>query len=147
MSQDKVVKNLNMVLADTYAIYLKSQNYHWNVSGKHFYILHKMLETQYTALSDAIDEIAERIKTLNAKAEGSFESFAKLTSISNPIDPAKESDIIPDLLKSHEAIQKTIQNALNSAKILSDEATIGLMVERLSYHQKIVWMLRSSIPG
>ncbi|MGE4348905.1 MAG: Dps family protein [Candidatus Berkiella sp.] len=132
---------LKKILADTYALYLKSQNYHWNVEGIHFQSLHSLFETHYKALSEAVDEIAERIRALGFKAPGSFKIFDSLKTITDANENASAKEMLEDLKRSHQTIQKNIIAALEVAQQQKDEVTIGLLVDRLEYHEKTLWML------
>lgn len=145
-SQEKlVVESLSTVLADTYTLQIKTQNYHWNVTGPNFYQYHKLFETQYEELSEAVDDLAERIKTLGAHAPGSLKSFAGLTHIKETEEPQSATQMIEDLKNSHEVLIQDLKVALSTAQKASDEATADLIVERLRAHDKQVWMLNSTL--
>lgn len=136
---------LKVLLANTYALYLKTQNYHWNVVGPHFHSLHGMFEEQYKALAEAVDEIAERIRALGDSAPGSFEEFSKLKTISEAKLKMDSFAMIKDLVESHEAIAKHIALILKQAEDEQDEVTQDLLVERLSAHEKTLWMLKAHL--
>lgn len=135
---------LSATLADTYMLYLKTHNYHWNVTGPHFHSLHEMFEEQYTELAAAIDEIAERIRALGFYAPGSFKQFSKITKI-------EEEDGVPDaitmvkrLVEANEQVLNTARSVLPACEEGSDEATLDLLTQRLHVHSKVAWMLRST---
>jgi starvation-inducible DNA-binding protein len=140
--QDTVL-HLSKLLADTYTLYLKTHNFHWNVTGPMFQTLHLMFETQYTELSAAVDEIAERIRALGSLAPASYAQFGKLTSIQESDGNLKDVEMINDLVKSQETVIKTARGVLPSAEKSSDQATIDLVTRRLHIHEKTAWMLRS----
>ena len=146
MSNNPVAEALTHVLADSYALYLKTQNYHWNVEGVHFKTLHELFEEQYTELAAAVDEIAERVRALGAKAPGSFTAFNKLTTLSAGDAEKDDLEMVAELHDDQFAVAKSLNAALNAAQKADDEVTIGLLVDRLSVHEKAAWMLRSSLP-
>jgi len=138
-----VAEGLSKLLADTYTLYLKTHNYHWNVTGPHFQTLHAMFETHYDELAIAVDDIAERIRALGEFAPGTYKQFAALSSI-------KESDGVPDwktmvgdLTDSHETVIRTCREALKIAQDADDESSIALISDRMRVHEKTAWMLRS----
>ena len=139
-----IALGLSHFLADSYTLYLKTHNYHWNVTGPHFASLHVMFEGQYTELALAVDEIAERIRALGIKAPGSYKEFSKLTKI-NEADSkditAKE--MVQDLVKGHEAVVKTAREVFSLAEDANDQPTVDLLTRRMDLHEKSAWMLRS----
>lgn len=139
------MKSLKQVLADTYALYLKTQNYHWNVTGPQFKTLHLLFEEQYTDLATAIDDIAERIRTLGEKAPGSFSQYAKLTNIEEGDEHADANSMVKQLIKSNEQVIHALKAAKNDAREADDDATEGLMIERITVHEKAMWMLKASL--
>ena len=143
MGNDNLTKALKIVLADSYALYLKTHNYHWNVEGERFFSLHNFFEVQYTELAIAVDEIAETIRQLGQKAPGSFKVFSELTNIKDGNENANAGDMVNDLAKDQAIVMKSISAALNFAQELEDEATTGLLVDRLTIHRKTKWMLES----
>lgn len=145
MSNAAVVKSLKNVLADSYALYLKTQNYHWNVEGPHFKSLHVLFEEQYTDLAMAIDTVAELIRGLGEKAPGTFEAFAKLTVITPGKDKITAANMVKELTNDQATISKTLQKALEAAQKVGDEVVAGFMIERLTVHRKAAWMLKSSL--
>lgn len=145
MSQSTLTEALKCVLADTYALYLKTQNYHWNVMGPSFRSLHKLFESQYDEYFEAIDDIAERIRTLGELAPGSFEVFNQLKTISDANASAPASDMVKHLADDQDIIITSINKALSLASESGDEVTVGLLTDRISVHEKNRWMLSSSL--
>jgi starvation-inducible DNA-binding protein len=142
-----VVKGLSRVLADSYGLYLKTHNYHWNVVGPMFHSLHIMFEEEYTELALAVDEIAERIRALGERAPATYRQFSALSSV-----PEDEDDDVPDalemarrLVRAHETTACTAREVLQVAEDASDQVTTDLLVRRLEVHEKTAWMLRSMI--
>ncbi len=144
MGNKPVAQALETVLADTFAVYLKTLNYHWNVEGANFRALHLLFEEQYTELAAAVDEIAERIRTLDEKAPAGFAAYARLSSIEDGDETADAEAMLKDLGAAQEAVIKSLNTALNAAQIADDEGTVALLDDRLRAHQKAAWMLRSS---
>lgn len=141
----KVAEGLAHFLADSYTLYLKTHNYHWNVTGPMFNSLHLMFQTQYTEAWTALDEIAERIRALGFSAPGSYTQFAKLSSIEE-----QDGDSVPDwktmveqLVLGNEAVCRTARKVLKAAGEAGDEPTADLLTQRLNIHEKNAWMLRS----
>jgi starvation-inducible DNA-binding protein len=141
----KVADELTHFLADTYVLYLKTQNFHWNVTGMEFHSLHLMFEEQYKDLADAVDLIAERIRALNSPAPASFSQFLKLTSLKeeNSVPTAKE--MVKILLKDHETVIHHANTMLAKSQKAHDEGTTDLLIERIRVHEKTAWMLRSHL--
>lgn len=141
----KIADELSKVLADSYMLYLKTHNFHWNVTGEHFHSLHEQFEEQYTELADAIDEIAERIRALGHKAPGTFKEFHQLTSIKEDTEKPEAMEMVRRLAVANEQVLRTARKALDPAKEADDEATIDLLTQRLHVHSKTAWMLRSHL--
>lgn len=139
-----MTEGLAKLLADTYTLYLKTQNFHWNVTGPHFHSLHKMFEEEYIELAAAVDEIAERIRALGAIAPASFSDFLKLTSIKEETSTPEAAQMVKKLLSDHETVIDHLQSLMPVAENLNDEATLDLLITRTEIHQKTAWMLRSS---
>jgi starvation-inducible DNA-binding protein len=140
-----VVDGLRKVFADTYAIYLKTQNYHWNVTGHHFASLHAMFEAQYEELAEAVDGLAERLRILGEFAPGTFEEIQSLSSIKSG-KPGQSADLlIGDLLAGHGEVIRRIADLITISSDAGDEGTVGLLSERLSSHEKIAWILKSTL--
>jgi DNA-binding ferritin-like protein (oxidative damage protectant) len=140
-----VAESLKTVLADSYALYLKTQNYHWNVTGTHFAALHALFEEHYAELAAAIDEIAELIRGVGEKSPGSFDAFKALTSIKTGNENAIAEAMVKELAADHALIQKTLLLALEVAQEHEDEVIIGALTDRLTVHRKTEWMLKSSL--
>jgi len=142
----KVADELIHLLADTYTLYLKTQNFHWNVTGPHFASLHVLFEEQYKELADATDIIAERIRALGCHAPASFAEFSKLSSLKEaPTSDVAAKDMLKQLLRDHEIIIKQLSHMIEKAEKAHDEGTLDLLTERIRVHEKTAWMLRSSI--
>ena len=139
----RVAEGLSRVLADSYTLYLKTHNFHWNVTGPMFQTLHLMFETQYNELALAVDLIAERIRALGHLAPGTYFEFSKLTSIPEESEVPRAEEMIRLLVKGHEAVAKTARTVFPSAEKASDQATMDLLTQRLQLHEKTAWMLRS----
>ncbi|NIV13217.1 MAG: DNA starvation/stationary phase protection protein [Aliifodinibius sp.] len=144
-NRKEIADALSKVLADSYMLYLKTHNYHWNVTGELFHSLHEQFEEQYTELADAIDEIAERIRALGYRAPGTFKEFNELTSIGEQQDEPEAMEMVRRLAVGNEQVLRTAREALEPANNAEDEATIDLLTERLHVHSKTAWMLRSHL--
>lgn len=143
-----IADGLSKLLADSYMLYLKTHNYHWNVTGELFHPLHEQFEHMYTELAEAIDEIAERIRALGYKAPGSFSEFQKLASVEEETEKPKALTMVDRLARDNEKVIRTCRKALKPCDIEdgdSDEATIDLITQRLHVHSKAAWMLRSHL--
>jgi len=140
-----IAHGLSVLLADTYTLYLKTHNYHWNVTGPMFQTLHTLFETQYTELAVAVDDIAERIRALGEFAPGSYKEYAKLTSLKEADGVPSAEEMIKDLVKGQEAIAKTARSIVPIADGASDEVTLDLLTQRMTVHEKTAWMLRSLV--
>jgi starvation-inducible DNA-binding protein len=131
------------LLADTYTLYLKTHNYHWNVTGPMFQTLHLMFEDQYNELALAVDMIAERIRALGERAPGSYTDFAALTCIVDDTDTPDAAEMIERLVRAHEAVARTARGAFPVVEAVKDQPTADLLTQRLQVHEKTAWMLRS----
>jgi starvation-inducible DNA-binding protein len=138
-----VVEGLSRVLADSYSLYLRTHSYHWNVVGPMFHSLHAMFMEEYTELSLAVDEIAERIRALGAPAPGTFREFAALSSVAEDTDVPAATEMVRRLVSGHEATARTIREVLPVAESAPDQVSTDLLVRRLDVHEKTAWMLRS----
>jgi starvation-inducible DNA-binding protein len=136
---------LKKVLADTYTLYLKTQNYHWNVTGLNFHSLHTLFEMQYTELALAVDLLAERIRALGEKAPGSFAEFSRLTSIKEASGDEKAEQMIANLAADHETLAKALRADLINVSENHDDATQDVLTERAGAHEKTAWMLRATL--
>lgn len=144
-NRKKIAKGLGHLLADSYTLYLKTHNYHWNVEGPLFNTLHLMFEQQYTELALAVDQIAERIRALGHPAPGSYREFAKLTSIAEEKGVPAAEDMIKSLVKGQEAVVRTARGLVDAADKAGDEPTLDLLTQRMQIHEKNAWMLRSML--
>ena len=138
-----IVDGLSRLLADSYTLYLKTHNFHWNVTGPMFQTLHLMFEAQYTELALAVDLIAERIRALGHFAPGSYRAYAELTSIPEAKGVPAAQDMIKELVEAQEAVVRTARSVFPVAEKASDEVTADLLTQRLQLHEKTAWMLRS----
>jgi len=138
-----IAEGLSRLLADTYTLYLKTHYFHWNVTGPMFNTLHLMFEAQYTELALAVDLVAERIRSLDVYAPGTYRDFAKLSSINESESVPKAEDMIKELVEGHEAVCRTARSVFPASDAASDEATADLLTQRLQLHEKTAWMLRS----
>jgi starvation-inducible DNA-binding protein len=139
----RISDGLAHVLADTYTLYLKTHAFHWNVEGPMFNTLHLMFMEEYTELWNALDAIAERIRSLGFPAPGTYAEFAKLSSIPESPGVPQAMDMVRDLVKGHEAVARTVRKAFPAAEKAGDESTVDLLTQRLQVHEKTAWMLRS----
>lgn len=140
-----VAHKLSTLLADSYILYLKTQNFHWNVTGPNFQSLHLLFEQQYTDLATAVDDIAERIRTLGFPAPGSFNVFLKIGTLSEATDTPSAPEMVQQLLNDHEAVCQHLHDLVKTVTDVNDEASLALVSERLMVHEKTAWMLRSSL--
>jgi len=138
-----IAEGLARLLADTYTLYLKTHNYHWNVTGPMFNTLHAMFMGQYTEMATAVDDIAERIRALGFPAPGSYRDFSRLSSIGEETDEPDATQMIRRLVKGQEQVVRTAREAFPAAEAAGDEATADLLTQRLQLHEKNAWMLRS----
>lgn len=138
-----IADGLSRLLADTYTLYLKTHNFHWNVTGPMFNTLHLMFEAQYTELALAVDLIAERIRSLGMPAPGTYSAYAKLTSIAETEGVPKATEMIKLLVEGQEAVVRTARSIFPIAEAANDEPTADLLTQRLQVHEKTAWMLRS----
>jgi len=141
----QIADGLSRLLADSYTLYLKTHNYHWNVTGPMFNTLHLMFEQQYTELATAVDEIAERIRALGVPAPGSYKAFAKLTSIEEEEQVPDAETMIRQLVLGQEAVVRTARELFPLVEDASDEPTADLLTQRMQVHEKTAWMLRSML--
>lgn len=139
----KIAEGLSHLLADTFTLYLKTHNYHWNVTGPMFQTLHTMFETQYNELWTSTDDIAERIRSLGFYAPGTFSQFGSMTVIEETKGVPSAKEMIKHLMDGHEAAVRTARKYFPDAEDGNDEATLDLLTQRMQYHEKTAWMLRS----
>jgi starvation-inducible DNA-binding protein len=138
-----VAEGLSKLLADSYTLYLKTHNYHWNVTGPHFQTLHAMFETHYDELAIAVDDIAERIRALGKFAPGTYREFAALSTIKESEGVPDWKSMVSDLTDGHEAVIRTCREVLPTAQEAEDESSVALISDRMRVHEKTAWMLRS----
>ena len=140
----KIAEGLKSLLADSYTLYLQTHNFHWNVTGVHFRELHLMFEEHYTELAVAVDDIAERIRTLDVAAPGTYKEFARLSSIKEVEGVPSSTDMVDLLTLGHEQVVKTSRQVLKLAQAADDESTAALVSDRMRIHEKTAWMLRAT---
>lgn len=141
--REEIAQGLSRLLADTYTLYLKTHNFHWNVTGPMFQTLHLMFETQYTELALAVDVIAERIRSLGFPAPGTYKQYAALSSIKEEEGIPKAQEMIKLLVEGQEAVVRTARSLYSTVEAAQDEATADLLTQRIQLHEKTAWMLRS----
>ena len=144
-NQEHIIDALKNVLADSYSLYLKTQNYHWNVEGPFFKPLHDMFEEQYNDLALAIDDIAELIRGLGDKAPGTFKAFQNITSIKDGNESLLANQMLEEQDADQDVMIKTLEAALHAAQKADDEVIIGAVIDRMTVHRKNKWMLKSSL--
>lgn len=141
-----IAQGLSRLLADTYTLYLTTHNFHWNVTGPMFNSLHAMFMTQYTELWNAVDPIAERIRSLGHVAPGSYAQFGQLSSLPDaPLTPPKALEMVRILAEGHEAVARTARSLFPVVEAASDEPTADVLVQRLTVHEQTAWMLRAML--
>ena len=145
VDRQSVVEALEGLLADSYTLYLKTHNYHWNVTGPQFNTLHQMFEEQYAELATAVDEIAERIRALGVRAPGSYREYARLTRIEEGKGSESADEMIRQLAIGQETVVRTAREAFPAADSANDEPTADLLTQRMQIHEKNAWMLRSML--
>jgi starvation-inducible DNA-binding protein len=141
-----ITNGLSHLLADTYTLYMTTHNFHWNVTGPMFNSLHGMFMLQYTELWNAVDPIAERIRSLGHHAPGSYAQFAQLSSLPDaPAQPPKAMQMVAILAQGHEAVARTARGLYALVEQANDEPTADLLTQRIAVHEQTAWMLRSSL--
>lgn len=143
VQREEIAQGLSRLLADTYTLYLKTHNFHWNVTGPMFQTLHLMFETQYTELALAVDLVAERIRSLGFPAPGTYKQYAALSSIKEEEVIPKAQEMIRLLVEGQEAVVRTARSLYPVVESAQDEATADLLTQRIQLHEKTAWMLRS----
>lgn len=144
-NRKQIAAGLARLLADSYTLYLKTHNYHWNVKGPLFNTLHTMFEEQYTELATAVDEIAERIRALGHPAPGSYHAFGELTSIEEERGVPDAEEMIRQLVIGQESVVRTARDVFPLADAANDEPSADLLTQRMQLHEKNAWMLRSML--
>lgn len=142
-----IADGLSRLLADTYTLYLKTHNYHWNVVGPMFQTLHLMFETEYNELALAVDLIAERIRALGVRAPASYREFAALATVGEDGDRPDATEMIRRLVEGQEAVVRTARSIFPIVERAHDEPTADLLTQRIQVHEKTAWMLRSLLEG
>jgi len=145
MAEDARVEALSRLLADSYTLYLKTHNFHWNVTGPMFTTLHTLFETQYTELALAVDEIAERIRAVGATAPGSYAAFGRITQIKEAETVPKALEMVEQLAADQQAVARSAAAVVQAAQKLDDEVSADLGIQRMQVHEKNAWMLRSHL--
>lgn len=140
----ELAQALSLLLADTYALYLKTQNFHWNVKGARFPSLHILFENQYLELAAAVDLIAERIRALECLAPASFREFSKLTCLEEGNSQIPANEMVATLMQDHERVAQSARAMFSKAEKVNDHASFDLLSQRMSAHEKTAWMLRST---
>lgn len=143
--RERIAEGLSKLLADSYTLYLKTHNFHWNVEGPLFNTLHLMFEEHYTELAAAVDEIAERIRALGVKAPGSYSAYAALASVTEAEGNESAEEMIRQLVVGQETVVRTAREAFTAAEDANDEPTADLLTQRMQIHEKNAWMLRSML--
>ncbi len=141
----EIAEGLKKLLADSYTLYLQTHNFHWNVTGPQFRELHLMFEEHYTELAVAVDDIAERIRTLGVAAPATYRSFVELSSIKEVDGVPPANEMLTILLQGHEAVVKTCRRVLKLSQQADDESTSALVGDRMRVHEKTAWMLRATL--
>ena len=141
--REAIAQGLSRLLADTYTLYLKTHNFHWNVTGPMFQTLHLMFETQYNELALAVDLVAERIRALGVPAPGTYKEFVKLSSIKETDGVPSAAQMIQLLVEGQEAVVRTARSVFPLVDKVNDEPTADLLTQRMQVHEKTAWMLRS----
>ena len=142
--RNQIASGLKRLLADSYTLYLQTHNFHWNVSGPSFRELHLMFEEHYTELAVAVDDIAERIRTLDVIAPGTYKEFAQLSSVKEVEGVPAAEEMVDILTKGHEQVVRTAREVLKLAQEGDDESTAALVSDRMRIHEKTAWMLRAT---
>lgn len=139
-----VIKKLSIIMADTYAIYLKTQNYHWHVQGPQFKSLHELFEMQYQELAHAVDEVAERIRIMGHRSPATFKEFDSLKRIKDGDSGIDANQMVTELAQDNDALVKDLNQAMKLAQENNDEGTATLLADRIAAHEKARWMLSAS---
>ncbi|WP_420427617.1 Dps family protein [Algiphilus sp.] len=146
ISEDKrvaIAQGLCRLLADEYTLYLKTHNFHWNVTGPMFTTLHQMFEEHYTEAATAVDDVAERIRTLGERAPGSYQEFSALATVKEETQQIEATEMVRQLVKDHETVAKVARDVFKAADEAADESSADLLTQRMQLHEKTAWMLRS----
>jgi starvation-inducible DNA-binding protein len=144
-SRQEIAQGLKKLLADSYTLYLQTHNFHWNVTGPQFRELHLMFEEHYTELAIAVDDIAERIRTLGFAAPGTYRAFAELSSVKEIDGVPEAKEMVTILMQAHETVVRTSREVLKIAQEADDESSASLIGDRMRVHEKTAWMLRATL--
>ena len=142
--RDQTISKLTLLLADTYALYLKTHNYHWHVIGPQFRTLHELFETQYRELAEAVDQVAERIRIMGHQAPATFSEYQRLKTIQDGHSDAPAHQMLLDLAHDHTVLLQDLNQALERAQQEKDEGTVTLLADRIAAHEKMRWILSVS---
>jgi starvation-inducible DNA-binding protein len=145
VSREEIAQGLKKLLADSYTLYLQTHNFHWNVTGPQFRELHLMFEEHYTELALAVDEIAERIRTLGFAAPATYRAFAELSSVKEVDGVPEATEMVNILMQAHETVVRTSRAVLKIAQQADDESSASLIGDRMRVHEKTAWMLRATL--
>lgn len=145
MTSNQTIKELKQLLADTYGLYLKTQNYHWNVKGPNFHSLHALFETQYKELAEMVDTLAERILILGGKTPATFKELSELTKISYGDSQISANEMIADLCSDQKRIVSDLKKLISAAQPANDEGTVAMASDLISKHEKACWILQNHI--
>jgi starvation-inducible DNA-binding protein len=145
MKNNKTIENLEKVLATSYLLMLKTHNYHWNIVGSNFKPLHELFQLQYEELFTAIDELAERIRALGSKVNGTIENFSEKSLVKKIDNSLNDKAMVADLIVDNEVLIKILKEGIKIAQSAEDEVTAGMLTNRVQIHEKTAWMLQSSI--
>ena len=143
--RELVATQLKSLLADSYTLYLQTHNFHWNITGPSFIQLHTLFEEHYTELAVAVDDVAERIRSLGVHAPGTYKEFSELSSINEVLGTPEAQEMVEILTANHEQLVRTCRTALSVAQDADDESSAALISDRMRVHEKTAWMLRSQI--
>ena len=141
----KVAERLGVVLADSYQLFIKTQGVHWNVAGPMFYSIHNLTEAHYENLFKAVDELAERIRSLGSKAPASYTKYGELSAIEDHDEPATAAEMVETLAKDHETVCRSLRVAVEFCDSKDDFVTADMLTARLAWHEEAIWMLRASL--
>jgi len=143
--RQQLSQQLNLLLADTYVLYTKTQNFHWNIVDPRFYFLHLFLEELYKELAEDIDELAERIRMLGGRSPGTLKQFLDMTSLKETVKELSGNEMLQKLLSDHESLCCLVREKIELTGQLDDEGTKDLLIKKLRFHEKSAWMLRSHL--
>ncbi len=141
----QVCQKLSHILSDTFVLYVKTLNFHWNMTGPQFFMYHKLLQEQYEGLQEAADELAERIRMLNEKAPGSMQEFLKKSCLKESKTNLTQKQMVQELVKVHESLVEHCRDAIVFTDSINDQGTSDLLVDRMRDHDKQAWLLRSHL--